>query len=134
MDRAGARKLAVIFDSNVVADAHAGEKRAASLLGRELDADGFALTAVNVCELLGWPEASAEQLAEREAILSAAKVYPVDRAEGERAAELRRRFPALRVPDAIVAAVALLWDEELVTTDRDFRRLRVVPGLRLRKP
>ena len=54
----------------------------------------------------------------------------VDRRIADRAGLLRRQVPALRLPDALIAATALIHSITLATRNqRDFRR---VPGLRLR--
>jgi predicted nucleic acid-binding protein len=56
---------------------------------------------------------------------------PVDRRVANRAGLLRRQLPALRMPDALIAASALVHGIALATRNqRDFKR---VPGLRLRR-
>jgi predicted nucleic acid-binding protein len=55
---------------------------------------------------------------------------PVDRRVAERAGLLRRQLPGLRMPDALIAATALVHSLALHTKNaRDFKQ---VPTLRLR--
>jgi predicted nucleic acid-binding protein len=52
-----------------------------------------------------------------------AQVVNVDRALARRAAELRARHGALRLPDALSLATALASDAELLTLDRALQRI-----------
>ena len=63
-------------------------------------------------------------------LLAGMDELPVNRQVAERAGLLRREHPQLRMPDALIAATALVHSLRLHTKNlRDFRR---VPGLRLR--
>ncbi|MDQ6803435.1 MAG: PIN domain-containing protein [Actinomycetota bacterium] len=52
-----------------------------------------------------------------------AQVVNVDRALARRAAELRARHGALRLPDAVSLATALASDAKLLTLDRALQRI-----------
>jgi predicted nucleic acid-binding protein len=52
-----------------------------------------------------------------------AHVVDVDRALARRAAQLRARHTALRLPDALALATALAADAELLTLDRGLQRV-----------
>lgn len=52
-----------------------------------------------------------------------AHVVDVDRALARRAAQLRARHSALRLPDALALATALTADAELLTLDRGLQRI-----------
>ena len=62
-------------------------------------------------------------------LLSAFRELPVDRSVAERAGRIRRES-GLRLPDALLAATALVHDLALVTRNR--RHFDPVRGLRLR--
>jgi toxin FitB len=63
-------------------------------------------------------------------LLAGTDEIPVDRRVAERAGLLRRQLPRLRMPDALIAATALVHSLTLHTQNtRDFKH---VPGLRLR--
>ena len=62
--------------------------------------------------------------------LAAMDELPVDRRVAERAGRLRRDRLAIKLPDALIAATALVHSLTLHTNNvRDFRS---VPGLRIR--
>jgi predicted nucleic acid-binding protein len=63
-------------------------------------------------------------------LLAGMDEIPVDRRVAERAGLLRRQLPRLRMPDALIAATALVHSLTLHTKNaRDFKQ---VPTLRLR--
>jgi predicted nucleic acid-binding protein len=51
------------------------------------------------------------------------RVVPVDRALARTAAELRSRYPKLRLPDALALATALDADAGLLTLDQTLKRV-----------
>ena len=63
-------------------------------------------------------------------LLAGMDELPVDRRVADRAGLLRRKHPGLRIPDALIAATALVHSLTLHTKNvQDFKR---VPTLRLR--
>lgn len=54
---------------------------------------------------------------------AAAEIVPIDRGIAHRAAELRVRHRALRLPDAFTLATALARGAELLTFDRRMRSI-----------
>jgi Predicted nucleic acid-binding protein, contains PIN domain len=64
-------------------------------------------------------------------LLAGMDEIPVDRRIADRAGLLRRQIPSLRMPDALIAATALVHSLTLHSKNsRDFKR---VPRLRLRR-
>ncbi|HET6949324.1 MAG TPA: type II toxin-antitoxin system VapC family toxin [Acidimicrobiales bacterium] len=86
----------------------------------------LAYSVVTRAELLAGP---AEQQAQVRRLLAPLQEIVVDRRIAERAGDLRRAA-GLRMPDALVAATALVHDLTLHT--RNHRDFRTVDGLRLR--
>ncbi len=74
--------------------------------------------------------ATSENEANVRRLLAGMEELPVDRRIAERAGLLRRELPRLRMPDALIAATALVRSLTLYSKNtRDFKR---VPTLRLR--
>jgi predicted nucleic acid-binding protein len=74
--------------------------------------------------------ATSEDEANVRRLLAGMDELPVDRRVADRAGLLRRELPRLRMPDALIAATALVYSLTLHTKNtRDFKR---VPTLRLR--
>jgi hypothetical protein len=110
----------VLLDTDVCIDHLEGTAR---LPGRRAT---LAYSVVTRAELLAGPEAQHEP-ARR--LLAPLREIPVDRRVAERAGALRREA-GLRLPDALVAATALVHHLTLHT--RNLRDFRKVTGLRLR--
>jgi predicted nucleic acid-binding protein len=86
----------------------------------------LAYSIVTRAELFAGPE---HQLPVARRLLGSLEEIPVDRRIAERAGEIRRSA-GIRLPDALIAATALVHELPLRTRNRhDFRR---VAGLRLR--
>jgi hypothetical protein len=111
----------LLVDTDVCIDHLAGVRR----LPRS--PRGLAYSVITRAELLagaGDDEPSVRRL------LAGMEEIVVDRRVADRAGLLRRQVPRLRMPDALIAATALVHSVSLHTKNvRDFIR---VPGLRLR--
>ena len=77
---------------------------------------------VSVIEALSLPALSVEQVIEIERFLNDFIVIPIDMVISRKAAELRR-LHALSVPDAVVAASAMVNRLRLVTRDKKLSKL-----------
>jgi len=89
-----------------------------------------AVSVVTQIELLGFPQISPREEAAINSLLRNFTIADVDRTIAERAVGLRRKY-GLKLPDAIIAATALVLDACLVSRDVDLKRVR---GLRLLNP
>lgn len=111
----------LLVDTDVCIDHLAGARR----LPRQ--ASGLAYSVVTRAELLAGAEDDEPQVRR---LLAGMEELPIDRRVAERAGLLRREIPALRLPDALIAASALVHSLALHTKNRrDFRR---IAALRLR--
>ncbi|HEX6393267.1 MAG TPA: type II toxin-antitoxin system VapC family toxin [Acidimicrobiales bacterium] len=111
----------LLVDTDVCIDHLAGTKRlpARSRLGYSV---------ITRAELLAGATDDDEPNVRR--LLAGMDEIPVDRRVADRAGRLRRQHPGLRMPDALIAATALVHALTLHTKNtKDFRR---VPTLRLR--
>ena len=111
----------LLVDTDVCIDHIAGLRRLPRPPG------GLAYSVITRAELLAGANGD-EPIVRR--LLAGMDEIPVDRRIAERAGLLRRQVRALRMPDALIAATALVHGLSLATRNRrDFRR---VAGLRLR--
>jgi predicted nucleic acid-binding protein len=111
----------LLADTDVCIDHLAGVKR----LPR---AGRLAYSVITRAELLAGANEDDEPSVRR--LLAGMDEIPVDRRVTERAGLLRRQLPRLRMPDALIAATALVYSLTLHTKNtRDFK---LVPTLRLR--
>jgi predicted nucleic acid-binding protein len=117
----------IVLDASVViahldpADAH--HERATALLLEHAD-DDLRLPASAYAETLVDPAHSGRLDAVRDAIDSLGlRIEPIDKTIADRAASLRARRRALRLPDALVLACGeVLEADTIVTADRRWRR------------
>lgn len=85
----------------------------------------FFISSVTECELLSYPKLSREEEEKIELFLKEHVIaVPFDGGRARSAAAIRRITPALKLPDAAIAALALEMRTPLVTRNmRDFRRI-----------
>jgi predicted nucleic acid-binding protein len=111
----------LLVDTDVCIDHLSGVKRLPRT-GR------LGYSVITRAELLA--SATRENEANVRRLLAGMDELPVDRRVAERAGLLRRELPRLLMPDALIAATALVYSLPLHTKNtRDFKR---VPTLRLR--
>jgi predicted nucleic acid-binding protein len=112
----------LLVDTDVCIDHLAGVRRLPRRTGR------LAYSVITRAELLAGASDTEEANVRR--LLAGMEEIPVDRKVAERAGSLRREVPGLRLPDALIAATALVHSATLHTKNvRDFKR---VPTLRVR--
>ena len=74
-------------------------------------------------ELLAWPGATTHQTAILEEFIDSSFVYPLDEPVILKAIEIRK-FNKLKLPDAIIAATALINNFTLITrNEKDFSNI-----------
>jgi predicted nucleic acid-binding protein len=101
---------------------------AVELLKAHVQTGQVFISAVVRAEVLAWREHSTASLEAARALLDVCQLVPVSAAVADEAARIRRET-GLKLPDALIAATALLQGTALVTANgKDFRR---VPGLAL---
>lgn len=112
----------LIVDTDVCIDHLTGRKRLPRGAGR------LGYSVITRAELLAGANHDDEPIVRR--LLAGMDEITVDRRVAERAGLLRRQLPRLRMPDALIAATALVHSLTLHTKNtRDFKQ---VPALRLR--
>ncbi|MBO0730296.1 MAG: PIN domain-containing protein [Acidimicrobiaceae bacterium] len=111
----------LLVDTDVCIDHLAGTKR---LPGK----GRLGYSVITRAELLAGANDADEPSVRR--LLAGMDEIPVDRRVAERAGLLRRQLPRLRLPDALIAATALVHSLTLHT--KNSRHFKQVPTLRLR--
>jgi len=109
-----------LFDTNALIYIHDGK------LAESLPTGYYAYSVISEIELLSWPEIQPTQERELRVLLTDFRRIEVDAAVRETAIRLRREL-RLKLPDALIAASALVLDATLFSNDQ---RLSNVPGLR----
>ncbi len=120
----------LVFDSSVLIlflnDALPTET--VDLFRNSLQAGNAAISTIVRAEVLAWGGHSVDSLQAATALLDICELIPVTLAVADEAARIRRET-GLKLPDALIAATALLQAATLVTANgKDFRR---VPHLAL---
>lgn len=87
----------------------------------------IALSVINEMELLSFPRITEQERCVIKELLSSCTIFPLDNEVKNRAICLRCGF-GMKLPDAIVAATALVKHLPLITADKGFARL---PDLKL---
>lgn len=112
----------VLFDTDVLIDHLDGSALIPATLG------GSAYSSISRAELYSWEQAD-ERVIDR--LLDQFEELSVDRVIAEEAGRIRREAK-LRLPDALIAASAIISKQPLMT--RNLRDFRTVRGLRLHRP
>lgn len=100
--------------------------KAVDLLNHHLPTGRVIISAIVRAEVLAWPGHSASSLDAARMLLDVCELIPVSATVADEGARIRREI-GLKLPDALIAATALLQTAALVTANgKDFRR---VPGL-----
>jgi predicted nucleic acid-binding protein len=116
---------ALVFDSStlILFLNDALPEAAVELLNVNLQSGLAFVSAIVRAEVLAWREHSDASLTAARALLDVCHLVPVSAAVADEAARIRRET-GLKLPDALIAATALLQPATLVTANgRDFRRV-----------
>ena len=118
-----------LMDSNVVID-YFGNKlppKATSLI----DNLPAVISVITRLEILGWYNATSEQLNKLQNFVEQSVVYSLSEVVIQQTISLRQQHH-IRLPDAIVAATALTENKTLIT--RNVNDFKNIPGLNLLNP
>ncbi|MFN0037611.1 MAG: type II toxin-antitoxin system VapC family toxin [Saprospiraceae bacterium] len=96
-----------------------------------LNESGSNVSVITKIELLGWQSGSAEQLQNVADFIQDSEVLPLTDAVVDKTIEIRRSLK-IKLPDAVIAATAIVQDFTLISrNDEDFRK---IPGLKHLNP
>jgi predicted nucleic acid-binding protein len=124
--------ITALFDSSAVIlyfnDALSAESFA--LMKRAIDDETGAISVVTRAEVLAWPSHTAQSLQEATVGMAGFAQLSVDVAVANEAARIRRQTN-LKLPDALIAATAMLHGLPVVTANaRDFERVEQLKVVR----
>ena len=120
-----------IIDSNIFIYAAAGVKEALAVLDDADASDWSGYSGITRLDVLGYRKFNKDEEGKLNEMLACFDESDVSRAVIDEAVKLRQAV-SIKVPDAIVAATALLYDATLVTrNDSDFQ---AVPALKVLNP
>ena len=104
-----------LLDTNILIylDKGISDPNAVAFLS-EATADGAVISIITEIELLGFNFPSAVDLQKMEELINDATVLPLDKAIAEQTINIRRKYK-IKLPDAIIAATALVHGLTLVT-------------------
>ena len=124
----GANIIAMTVDTNILIAYLAGEESVVSFLNEHLQSGrALFLPATVQSELLSFSELTPQEVRAIDAFLSSGFVFvPVDQAVSRLAATIRRTIK-IKMPDATIAATALLTNSPLLT--RNVKDFKDVPRL-----
>jgi len=85
--------------------------------------ESFDLSIISKLEFLGWRGHTPESVVSAQAFIAAATIIQLDDTIANKVIELKRMFP-IRLPDAIIAASAIVTNAILITRNtRDFNMI-----------
>lgn len=96
-----------------------------------LEKEVLNISVITRMELLAWRNASPDQTAILEGFIATTKVHGLDEPIILKGIEVRKNY-TIKLPDAIIAATALVYDYILVT--RNISDFKNIPGLDLLNP
>jgi predicted nucleic acid-binding protein len=120
-----------LLDSNVWIEGAAGAPHAANALVRAADVDWCGFSAMSRLEVFGFPFLTPEAERQLETLLGQFHEVAVSSAVIQAAIQLRKQVK-IKVPDAIIAAPAIVEWASLVT--RNVSDFKNVPGLTVVDP
>jgi predicted nucleic acid-binding protein len=87
--------------------------------------DLFSISEISVIELLGIKEIESKMLDIRQRMISRCHVFYLDNLIRKTTIELKQKYH-LKIPDAIIAATAIVNNLTLLTADKDFKKIKEV--------
>jgi predicted nucleic acid-binding protein len=84
--------------------------------------DFFSISEITIIELLGIKEIDSQMLNIRQQMISRCLVFYFDNRIRNKTIELKQKY-YLKIPDAIIAATAIVNKKTLLTADKDFKKI-----------
>ncbi len=106
-------------------------EKSLDFIEQRLDEQGGVISIISKIELMGWRDGSPKQLQNVTDFIHDIEVLPLTDAVVDKTIEIRRS-QKIKLPDAVIAATAIVHDFTLISrNDEDFRK---IPGLKYLNP
>ena len=106
-------------------------QKARDFMKEVLNEDGSYISVITKIELLGWLAASSEKIRDVEDFVQDSEILQLTDVIVDKTIEIRRTLK-IKLPDAVIAATAIVQDFTLISrNDDDFKK---VPGLKYLNP
>lgn len=107
-----------LLDTNIIIGIVKGNDESLAVLrDRAVEIDMCAYSFISRIELLGYPEITNAEIKDIQNILTAMTYLPMTQLVEDMAIQIRRQYK-LKIPDAIIAAMAKVNDLDLITLDQ----------------
>jgi predicted nucleic acid-binding protein len=113
----------VLIDTNIVLYTLKGQPAIEPYLDYN-----FAISEISAIELLGVKNIEDSTLKLRKKFIEAIYNYPFN-AEIRELTILLKQSYSLKIPDAIIAATAMHYNQTLLTADKDFKKIREITSI-----
>ena len=114
-----------LIDSNLFLYAAAKEREAVVFLDLAVESEWAGYSTISRLELFGFPDLKLEDEGKLKELLGCFSEMGVTREVVDRAIDVRKERRRIKIPDAIVAASALVMNARLATRNTDdFRNIR----------
>jgi predicted nucleic acid-binding protein len=111
----------VVLDSNIIMDLFNGNLPKADFI-RVLSGTVQIVSVMTCIELLSFPEITGELEEQYNLFLSRRLVIPLTKDVERQTILIRRSNTSVKIPDAMIAATALVMDAALITRDNPLRK------------
>jgi predicted nucleic acid-binding protein len=122
----GTKAAKIVFDTCAVVFLLDEDERILAIRQDLIDAREY-VSVINRIELFAKPDITDGEIQEINAFLADTTVIPIGEAIEEETIKLRRANPAIKLPDSIIAATAIVMGATLLTDDPQLKKL-VWPG------
>lgn len=114
----------VLLDTNIVIGFLSGDEKIIQYFHEELVFSSFIVSQITRMELLGYPNITHDEEKRINQFLSHVKIITISNDIENKVIYIRKKYK-IKLPDAIIAATAIINDCSLITCDNDLDKLNI---------